>query len=74
MNVNCDCGNVLTTENDLKRGYCFGCHVKSIRLGFKHGKENFHGPTIREQQRFYEDSQKFKDGKITKVPDRAKLI
>ncbi len=72
--MNCDCGNVLTTENDLKRGYCFGCHVKSIRLGFKHGKENFHGPTIREQQRFYEDSQKFKDGKITKVPDRAELI
>jgi hypothetical protein len=30
--------------------------------------------TIREQQRYYEDSNAFKQGKITKVPDRAELI
>lgn len=29
---------------------CFKCHVRSIRLGFRHGKEDFHGPTIRERQ------------------------
>jgi hypothetical protein len=74
MNMKCDCGRDLQTENDIKRGFCFGCHVKSVRLGFTYGKDNFHGPTIREQQRYYEDSQAFKDGKITKVPDRAELI
>ena len=29
---------------------CFGCHIKGIRLGFKHGQEEFHGPTIKERQ------------------------
>ena len=29
---------------------CFGCHLKTIRLGFTHGKEDFHGPTIKERQ------------------------
>lgn len=30
---------------------CFKCHVKTIRLGFTHGQEDFHGPTIGERQR-----------------------
>lgn len=72
--MNCTCGRHLESENDLKRGYCFACHVKTVRLGFTYGKENFHGPTIREQQRYYEDSDAFKKGEITKVPDRAELI
>jgi hypothetical protein len=29
---------------------CFGCHVKGIRLGFSHGQEDFHGPTIKQRQ------------------------
>lgn len=29
---------------------CFKCHVKTIRLGFAHGKENFHGDTIKQKQ------------------------
>jgi hypothetical protein len=29
---------------------CFKCHVKNIRIGFTHGKEDFHGPTVRERQ------------------------
>lgn len=29
---------------------CFKCHVKTINLGFTYGKDNFHGPTIKERQ------------------------
>lgn len=29
---------------------CFGCHVRTVNLGFTYGKEDFHGPTIRERQ------------------------
>jgi cytochrome c5 len=32
------------------RKECFKCHVKGIRLGFKHGKEDFHGDTIKQRQ------------------------
>jgi hypothetical protein len=70
----CACKKELKSENDLKRGYCFGCHCKTVRLGYVDGKENFHGPTIRERQRYYEDSDAFKQGKIEKVPTRAELI
>jgi hypothetical protein len=36
----------------LGRGaVCFSCHVKSVRLGFTYGKQDFHGPTVRERQR-----------------------
>lgn len=30
---------------------CFGCHLRTIRLGFTYGKDDFHGDTIRERQR-----------------------
>lgn len=73
MNL-CECGKQLKSENDTKRGCCFGCHCKSIRLGFVGGQEEFHGPTIRERQRYYEDSDAFKQGKIEKVPARKELI
>lgn len=73
MNI-CDCGRSLTSEMDINRGYCFACHVKTIRLGFVGGKEEFHGPTIRERQRQYEESPAFKEGKIEKVPARKELI
>lgn len=29
---------------------CFGCHLKTVRLSFAHGREAFHGPTIKERQ------------------------
>lgn len=29
---------------------CFKCHIKTVRLGFTHGQEDFHGPTVRERQ------------------------
>jgi hypothetical protein len=43
-------------------------------LGFTHGKEDFHGPTVRERQREMEDSPRFKAGEIEKVPARKELI
>lgn len=30
---------------------CFKCHLKSINIGFTHGKSDFSGPTIGERQR-----------------------
>jgi len=70
--MNCTCGKTIDSENDLKRGLCFACHLKSVRIGMT---SQFKNPeTIREQQRYYEDSNAFKQGKITKVPDRAELI
>lgn len=45
------CGRVFEVDDIPRRGsVCFGCHCKGIRLGFRHGKEDFHGPTIKERQ------------------------
>lgn len=45
------CGKPFRAEELPRRGeVCFGCHVKTIRLGFTYGQEDFHGPTIRERQ------------------------
>lgn len=30
---------------------CFKCHLRTIEIGFTHGKEAFSGPTIGERQR-----------------------
>jgi hypothetical protein len=68
------CNRQIDSENDRRRGICFACHVKTIRLGFRHGKDNWNGPTEREIQRSYEESDAFKQGKIEKVPARAELI
>ena len=47
-----ECWKVEVVDMIPRRGkICFGCHIKGIRLGFKHGQEDFHGPTIRERQR-----------------------
>ena len=50
--INCtECGNLFTFDVMPRRGaVCFKCHVGSVRLGFSHGKEDFHGPTIKERQ------------------------
>lgn len=46
-----ECGKSFTGAEMPRRGLvCFSCHVRSIRLGFRYGKDNFHGPTIRERQ------------------------
>jgi hypothetical protein len=73
----CTCGKELKSENDLNRGHCFACHVRSVGFTFKaasEGRSNFNGPTIREIQKSYEDTPEFKSGKISKVPARAELI
>ena len=68
----CTCGKTIDSENDLKRGLCFACHIQNVRIGMT---SQFKNPqTIREQQRYYEDSAAFKQGKITKIPARAELI
>jgi len=43
---------VFEYENELpRRGpVCFRCHIKGVRIGFTYGKEDFHGPTIKERQ------------------------
>lgn len=52
MDLTCDkCGKEFHVDELPRRGaVCFGCHVKTIRLGFTQGQEEFHGPTIRERQ------------------------
>lgn len=52
-NIACQtCGKSFEFDEELPRrgAVCFGCHLKTIRLGFTHGKEDFHGPTIKERQ------------------------
>lgn len=45
------CGKQFVSDEIPRRGaVCFGCHVKTIRIGFTQGREEFHGPTIRERQ------------------------
>lgn len=45
------CESRFVEDVPPRRGIiCFKCHVQTINLGFKHGKENFHGPTIKERQ------------------------
>jgi len=45
------CGKHIQAVEVPRRGMvCFGCHVRSISLGFRYGQDNFHGPTIKERQ------------------------
>lgn len=48
----CDKCESRWVEDTLPRrgSICFRCHIRTINLGFTYGKENFHGPTIREKQ------------------------
>ena len=67
----------LVTENDIRRGHCFRCHVKGVTFGFKgvaYGRSNWNGATVREVQKSYEESDAFKQGRITKVSARKELI
>jgi hypothetical protein len=52
-NFTCEeCSREFYDEELPHRGaICFGCHIKSVRLGFTYGKDNFHGDTIAEKQR-----------------------
>lgn len=61
MILNCfECKNEFEVDEPPRRGsVCFACHIKTVRLGFTQGKEEFHGPTIRERQ-----DQAIKEAKI----------
>lgn len=49
------CGDTWTFDvRPARRTECFRCHVRGIRLGFTYGKEDFHGPTVRERQKAQE--------------------
>lgn len=50
---NCtSCGGFVSVNEVPRRGnICFKCHVRTVSIGFTYGKDNFHGPTIRERQR-----------------------
>ena len=46
------CGTQFYSEQKPHRGeICFKCHIKGIHIGFRYGKDNFHGDTIAEKQR-----------------------
>lgn len=49
---NCVKCNGFVSLNEVPRrgNICFKCHLKTIDISFKYGKENFHGPTIKERQ------------------------
>jgi len=52
MNITCkSCEKNFIADEIPRRGeVCFSCHVKTVRLGFTYGKDDFHGPTVRERQ------------------------
>lgn len=46
-----ECGTSFAFDVLPRRGkVCFKCHLGGVSLGFAYGKEQFHGPTIRERQ------------------------
>jgi len=61
MNLVCkSCSKDFIVDELPRRGeVCFGCHIKSVRLGFTQGRDEFHGPTIKERA-----DQAIKDAKI----------
>ena len=68
----CVCKKELKSENDLKRGHCFGCHVKGIRFNFvgaAYGQSSWNDSTIRETQARYEAMPG-----VEKVSTRKELI
>jgi hypothetical protein len=69
---NCsECSAVYTFDQKPRRNTCFRCHVKTIRLGYTAGKEDFHGPTVRERQRLQEMQMTRSGIKWEKVPEKA---
>ena len=52
MSYSCTQCDTYVNDTVQRRGpICFKCHIRTINLGFTYGKEQFHGPTIGEQQR-----------------------
>lgn len=69
---NCtDCGVSFESENEHRVPFCFKCKISSVRLGFRQGKDFFHGPTIREQQRQQEAAMTREGIAWEKLPEKA---
>lgn len=47
----CDkCRANFEVEEMPRRGsICFKCHIRTVEIGFTYGKQDFHGPTVRER-------------------------
>ena len=52
LSVTCNqCSTMFYTPELPRRGaICFKCHIGTVNLGFTYGKQDFHGPTIKERQ------------------------
>ena len=52
ISITCDnCSTEFYAPELPRRGaICFKCHISTVNLGFTYGKEDFHGPTIKERQ------------------------
>ena len=52
INVTCTgCSTAFYAPELPRRGaICFKCHIQGITFGFTYGKEDFHGPTVKERQ------------------------
>ena len=51
LSITCDNCSTEFYAPELPSGcYCFKCHISTVNLGFTYGKEDFHGPTIKERQ------------------------
>lgn len=52
LNPKCSvCGSEFYVEKLPNRGaICFKCHVNTVSLGFRYGRDDFHGPTVKERQ------------------------
>ncbi len=48
-----ECGRTLPEDRfNMSHGpVCFGCRVRTVRLGFSHGRDNFHESTFGERTR-----------------------
>lgn len=64
------CGNLWTFDVKPRRTECFKCHLAGIRLGYTHGKSDFHGDTIRERARRHEAEMTAKGIKFEHVGNR----
>jgi hypothetical protein len=65
------CSKRIELDADSRRTECFKCHVGSIRLGFTQGKDDFHGPTVRERQRSQEAAMTAAGVSWDKLPEKA---
>jgi len=53
MDIQCEScqKNFIADETPHRGAICFSCHIRSINIQFTYGKQDFHGPTIRERQK-----------------------